>query len=169
MATNIPISEQQFKIRYLIDGTDINSLGIYVSQGSGYLDGHKRKIAYKHDWMDEDGADIDLSKFAKEPRDFRFDCFVIGETIEDAIDKLKTLLAIVDMPGVRNLEIQYYGNTKKITRKCFREEAVKVVKKFRYAKNVWTFTLILKEYFDTDQSVGGGGETGEPVNPENPD
>lgn len=148
MASPPPVSEQQFKIRYHIDGTDIATLGIFVSQGSGYVDGHKRKIAYRHDWIDEDGEDVDLSTFKKEARDFRFDCFVIGETIEDAIAKLEGLLAIIDLPGVRNLEIQYYGTTKKITRKCYREEAVKVVKKFRYAKNVWTFTLILKESFD---------------------
>ncbi len=147
-ATPPPVTEQQFKIRYLIDGTDISTLGIYVSQGFGYVDGHKRKIAYRHDWLDEDGEDVDLSTFKKEARDFRFDCFVIGETIEDAITKLEGLLAIIDLPGVRTLEIQYYGTTKKITRKCYREEAVKVVKKFRYAKNVWTFTLTLKESFD---------------------
>jgi hypothetical protein len=150
-ATPPPISEQQFKIRYLIDGTDIATLGIYVSQGSGYVDGHKRKIAYRHDWVDEDGEDVDLTTFKKEARDFRFDCFVIGETIEDAIAKLEGLLAIIDLPGVRTLEIQYYGTTKKITRKCYREEAVKVVKKFRYLTNVWTFTLQLKEYFDNEQ------------------
>ena len=147
-ATPPPVSEQQFKIRYLIDGTDIATLGIYVSQGSGYLDGHKRKIRYRHDWVDEDGEDVDLATFKKEARDFRFECFVIGETIEDAITKLEGLLAIIDLPGVRTLEIYYYGSVKKITSKCFREEAVKVVKKFRYAKNVWTFTLILKESFD---------------------
>lgn len=147
-ATPPPVTEQQFKIRYLIDGTDIATLGIYVSQGTGYVDGHKRKIAYRHDWIDEDGEDVDLSTFKKEARDFRFDCFVIGETIEDAIGKLEGLLAIIDLPGVRTLEILYYGTTKKITRKCYREDAVKVVKKFRYAKNVWTFTLILKESFD---------------------
>lgn len=148
MASPPPVSEQQFKIRYLIDGTDIATLGVHVSQGSGYVDGHKRKIAYRHDWVDEDGEDVDLSTFKKEARDFRFDCFVIGDTIEDAIGKLEGLLAIIDLPGVRTLEILYYGTTKKITRKCYREEAVKVVKKFRYAKNVWTFTLILKESFD---------------------
>lgn len=168
MAANIPVSEQQFKIKYLIDGTDISTLGIYVSQGSGYVDGHKRKIAYRHNWIDEDGEEIDLSTFRKEARDFKFDCFVVGETIEDAIAKRDALLAIIDMPGVRSLEIQYYGPTKKITLKCYREEAVKVVKKFRYAKNVWTFSLLLKEYFD-NSSQTGGGETGEPVNPENPD
>lgn len=147
-ATPPPISEQQFKIKYLIDGTDIATLGIYVSQGSGYVDGHKRKIAYRHNWLDEDGEDVDLTTFKKEARDFRFDCFVIGETIEDAITKLESLLAIIDATGVRTLEIQYYGTTKKITRKCYREEPVKVIKKFRYAKNAWTFTLILKESFD---------------------
>lgn len=143
-----PVSEQQFKIKYLIDGTDISTLGVYVSQGSGYLDGHKRKIAYRHDWVDEDGEDVDLTTFTKEARDFRLECFVVGETIEDAITKLNSLLAIIDQPGVRTLEVRYYGDSKKITRKCYREEAVKVVKRFRYAKNAWTFTLILKESFD---------------------
>lgn len=147
-ATPPPVTEQQFKIRYLIDGTDISTLGIYVSQGSGYLDGHKRKITYRHDWIDEDGEDVDLTKFVKEARNFSFECFVIGETIEDAIAKINGLLVIIDQPGVRTLEILYYGTTKKITRKCFREEAVKVVKKFRYMKNVWTFTLVLKEVFE---------------------
>lgn len=147
-ATPPPVSEQQFKIRYLIDGTDIATLGIYVSHGSGYVDGHKRKIAYRHNWVDEDGEDVDLTNFVKEARDFRFDCFVVGENIEDAITKLNGLLVIIDQPGVRTLEIQYYGTTKKIIRKCFREEPVKVVKKFRYMKNVWTFTLTLKEVFE---------------------
>lgn len=161
MATNIPIAEQQFKIKYLIDGTDIATFGIYVAQGAGYVDGHKRKIAYRHDWVDEDGEEVDLATFKREARDFRFECFVVGETIEDAITKLDDLLAIIDLPGVRTLEIQYYGTTKKITRKCYREEAVKVVKKFRYAKNVWTFTLVLREYFE-------GNSSGEPNNPETP-
>lgn len=153
-----PISEQQFKIKYLIDGTDIATLGIYVSHGSGYVDGHKRKIAYRHNWLDQNGEDVDLTSFRKEARDFKLDCFVIGDTIEDAITKLESLLAIIDAAGVRTLEIQYYGTTKKITRKCYREEAVKVIKKFRYLTNVWTFTLQLKEYF----------EESTPVNPANP-
>jgi len=141
-----PVSRLEFKIQYLLAGTDISTLGIYIKESSGLLDKAKRKIQYRHDWDDENGEEVDLTTFVVDAREFRFDCFVVGETITDALEKMDSLFALTDTAGVKTLEVYYYGSTKKLTFSVYREDSVKVVKKFRYLKNVWTFTLILKEH-----------------------
>ena len=146
MAAPIPVSRQQFIVKYLIDNYDLKGLGIYVKNSTGLFDAAKRKIAYRHDWIDEDGEVVDLATFKKENREFNLDCFVVGETITDAIDKINSLLAIIDTPGVHTLTVDYYGTLWKREYAVYREEAIKVVKQFRYRKNIWTFNLALKEY-----------------------
>ncbi len=145
---NPPIPQDQFRIRYSFDGTDVSSFNVYVVKSSGLLDAPKRKIAYRHDWIDENGEEVDLSSVKYEPRTFELTCFVKGETITEALNNRSGLLALIDQPGARTLVVQYYDTNDKITLKCFREDEVKLEKVFRYKKNIWTFTLKLKEYFE---------------------
>jgi len=146
MPTQPPVSLFNFKITYWIDGVDISSYKVFVRESQGLFDVPKRKIAYKHDWLDENGEDVDLATVKTETREIKLDCFVVGDTIIQAIENLNSLLAAIDQPGYRVLTVQYYNTNDKLTFNVYREEAVKVMKKFRYRKNVWSFTLSLKEY-----------------------
>ena len=143
---DLPVERYQWKVKYYIGGVNISTLGIYVKSSDGILDIPKRKIPYRHDWVDEDGEEVDLSSFKKEARTFTLDCFVKGESITEAIDNLQTLFNLLDVPGPVDFEVHYYSPIDKLTFQVFREEEVKVKKAFRYRKNIWTFQLKLKEY-----------------------
>jgi hypothetical protein len=146
MSTIPPIQRQQFRIKYLIDNTDLSTLNIYVKESHGLFNVGKRKIAYSHNWIDENGEVVDLSTVKKEAREFTLDCFVKGETITEAISYIESLVAILDTPGIHTLTVNYYGEPTQRTYNVYRVDEIKVLKKFRYAKNIWTFNLNLKEY-----------------------
>ncbi|MDP3452054.1 MAG: hypothetical protein Q8R90_03775 [Bacteroidales bacterium] len=137
---------------YKIGNTDISSLKIYVTNGSGYIDFPKRKIPYRHEWLDEDGEEVELGDYKAEAREIKLECIVLGTTINDAYTKINSLISLIDQSSFVRLEIIYdypavgqTGPTSKFQFDVFREEPVKVVKKLRKTGNAWTFTLILKD------------------------
>jgi len=137
---------------YKIGNTDISSLKIYVTHGSGYIDFPKRKIPYKHNWLDENGEEVVLGTYKAEAREIKLECVVLGTTINDAYTKLNSLLNLIDTNAFVKLEIIYdypaagqTGPTSKFQFNVYREEPVKVVKKLRKSGNAWTFTIVLKD------------------------
>jgi len=148
MGSQPTVTQEQFKIRYFFDGTDISTFNVFVIKSEGLLDAPKRKVAYRHNWLDESGEEVDLNTVNFEARTFKLNCFVKGDTITEALTNRDNLLSLIDQPGHRTLVVQYYGINDTITVKCFREEEVKLQKVFRYRKNIWTFTLTLKEFFE---------------------
>lgn len=137
-----------FKIKYFIDSVDIAKYKVYVSASKGILDAPKRKIAYKHSWLDESGDEVDLSTVKYEARVFELTCFVKGANIASAIANRNNLINAVDKSTYVTLKVQYGDVNDVITHKCYREDELSVLQKFRYGKNIWTFTLKLKEYFE---------------------
>ncbi len=146
MSTIPPIQQHQFKVKYLIDNTDLSTLNIYVKDSHGLFNVGKRKIAYSHNWIDEDGEVVDLLTVKKEAREFTLECFVKGSTITEAISNIEALVAILDTPGIHVLTVNFYGEATQRTYNVYRVDEIKVLKKFRFAKNIWTFNLNLKEY-----------------------
>jgi hypothetical protein len=153
---------------YKIGNTDLSTLKIYVTNGSGYIDFPKRKIAYKHEWLDENGEEVELGDYVAEAREIRLDCIVLGTTINDAYTKINTLLNLIDTSSFARLEIIYdypasgqVGPTHKFQFDVYREEPVKVVKKLRKTGNAWTFTLVLKDActdIPIHVTTGGGSQ-----------
>jgi len=141
-----PVDRVDFKIQYFIDSVDFITHGIYVRESAGLFDRPKRKIVYKHNWDEVDGEEVDLSNFVVEAREFRLECFVKGETIQDARDKINAFFTILDSAESKPFDVHYYGPLNKLSFYVYREEAVRVIKKFRFLQNVWTFTLVLKEH-----------------------
>jgi len=149
MAENTPpVSRWQFRIKYFINGKNFEDFKVYVKSVDGILDMPKRKIAYRHNWLDQDGEEVDLDTFIFEARTFKLNCFIVGDSIDSTINNLNSFFKELDIPGPRLLEIQYYTTDYKLSFNVYREDEVKVSKPFRYAKNVWTFNLILKEYIE---------------------
>lgn len=137
-----------FRIKYFIDAVDITNYNVYVSSSKGILDAPKRKIAYRHDWLDESGEEVDLSTIKFEARVFELSCFVKGANISSAIANRNSLINAIDKSTYITLKVQYGTSEEVITHKCYREDEVSLLQKFRYGKNIWTFTLKLKEYFE---------------------
>lgn len=136
------------RLRYKIDGNDLaTAYSIVVSMSHGLFEPAKRKIAYKHNWQDEDGEDVDLSTFIKEAREVKLDCFIKGTSATSVVANFKSFMSMIDQPGVRYLVVDVVNPDSVIenfvTVGVYREDQPRLQK--RLGSKFWTFQLVLKE------------------------
>lgn len=96
---------------YFIDGMDLwSTFSIGVEGGSDdFLKIPERKDSITHDWLDEDGIDIDLSRTFFKPRDIVLKCFSRTETKDDFFTKYYQLITVFRKPGLRRLTVSRHG------------------------------------------------------------
>lgn len=133
-----------WRVEYLLDNEDIlTTYGIYVKSSDELFDVPERKIGYRHNWLDDDGEEVDLSNVVLENRTIKLECFLQATKTIDAIKKFNTFIAAIDQTGTRTLEIKF--STADIVKfDVYREDKVKVVKRFKEFNNIWSFTLRLR-------------------------
>lgn len=93
--------------RYFIDGADLwTYYGVGVESGSDdFLKMPKPKERTTHDWTDENGIDVDLSRTFVEPKEAELKCHLIANDENDFWIKYQRLLATLLQPGLRRLSI----------------------------------------------------------------
>ncbi|KAA2241667.1 hypothetical protein F0L74_17470 [Chitinophaga agrisoli] len=93
--------------QYLMDGADLWLVyGVTISAGSDDLMKFPaRKDSISHDWEDENGIDIDLSRVFFQSREASFQCNIIANDETDFWQKYSGFLAMLAKPDLRRLEI----------------------------------------------------------------
>lgn len=93
--------------QYYIDGADLWLVyGVTIRSGSDDLMKFpERKDSISHDWEDENGIDIDLSRVFLQSREATFQCNIIANSEVDFWQKYNSFLAMLVQPNLRRLEI----------------------------------------------------------------
>lgn len=97
---------------YAIDGIDLwDNYGVTVETGGldGFLKLPKRKDSIQHDWQDEDGLDIDLSRTFFEAREIPINCVVVADSEAEFWTKYNGFLNALKKPGTRRLSVNPFG------------------------------------------------------------
>lgn len=97
--------------RYYLDGADMwlyYSLGV-ESGSDDFLKMPKRKESITHDWLDENGIDIDTSRVFLEAKEIELKCHILAANEADFWEKYNRLLTAFSKPGVRRLTIVEFG------------------------------------------------------------
>lgn len=97
--------------RYYLDGAD---LWLYykvgVESGSDdLLKMPKRKESITHNWLDENGIDVDLSRVFVEAKDIELKCHIIADSEADFWENYNRLQTTLKKPGLRRLTITEFG------------------------------------------------------------
>lgn len=98
--------------QYLLDGIDLwTNFGITIEKGGldDLLKIPKRKASIEHDWMDEDGLDIDLSRTFFEAKDSVLKCIIIAGTEADFWLHYNQFVSLLRKPGTRRFSVNVFG------------------------------------------------------------
>lgn len=105
---------------YYIDGYSLYAtFGVVVTTGSSdLLQFAERKESTTHDWLDENGIDVDLSRVFLKSREATFQMWIIADSEADFWNKYNGFLSFLTKPGLRRLTItehskEYYVYYKK--------------------------------------------------------
>lgn len=97
---------------YLMDGFDLwNSFGITIEKGGldDLLKLPKRKQSIQHDWLDEDGLDIDLTRTFLEAKESVLKCFIIADTEAEFWTHYNQFLSLLVKPGTRRFTVNVFN------------------------------------------------------------
>lgn len=97
---------------YLIDGIDLwTFFGITIEKGGldDFLKIPKRKESTTHNWQDENGLDVDLSRTFLEAKDIVLKCFIIADNEVQFWDNYNRFLALLIKPGTRRFTVNVFG------------------------------------------------------------
>jgi len=99
--------------QYYIDGADLYMIyGVTISAGSDDLLKYpKRKESITHDWLDENGVDVDLSRVFLESREVTLQCNFIVRSKAEFWPKYSAFIAMLIKPGLRRLELSEFGKS----------------------------------------------------------
>lgn len=96
---------------YYIDGIDLwQAYGLIIQLGSAdFLRFPAAKAAISHDWPDQNGIDVDLSKVYLQARTGTLQCVMVADSEAQFFQKHQALLARLVQPGLRRLSITAHG------------------------------------------------------------
>lgn len=99
--------------QYYIDGSDLYMVfGITVESGSDdLLKFPSRKESISHNWQDENGIDVDLSRVFFEAREATFSCNFIANSQADFWTKYNSFIYKMMQPGLRRLEVSEFDKS----------------------------------------------------------
>lgn len=99
-----------FSGRYFIDGIDLWNFKTIVSRGSeDFLRYPARKQSMEHNWPNQNGVEVDLTKVYFDARDITLECAIICQSEADFWTSYKGLLALMAQPGKRRIEIAEFS------------------------------------------------------------
>ena len=93
--------------QYYMDGKDLFLVyGVIVEKGmDDLLKIPDRKDSIEHDWKDENGLDVDLSRVFFEAREVSLQCAILADTDADFFNKYTGFIAMLAQPDLRRLEV----------------------------------------------------------------
>lgn len=97
--------------RYFIDGADLwTNFKVGIESGSDdFLKMPKRKSSIQHDWSDENGLDVDLSRAFFEAKNIELKCHIIADNEADFWSNYNKFLGVLAKPGNRRLTVTELG------------------------------------------------------------
>lgn len=97
---------------YLLDGYDLwKQFGITVEKGGldDFLKLPKRKESITHNWLDENGLDVDLTRTFLEAKDVVMKCVIIADDEVKFWDQYNRFLSLLIKPGTRRLTVNVFN------------------------------------------------------------
>lgn len=93
--------------KFLLGGKDLfDNYGIVVESTEGIMTMPKRKRPIKQSWPDEHGDAVDLQSFLLESRQITLNCWMVGTSFSDFVDKLNSFKYLLSVDGSLRLHIQ---------------------------------------------------------------
>ncbi len=135
---------------YFIDGIDLwTTFGLVVEEGSAdMLQYAPKKESIKHDWMDSNGVEVDLSRIFFGPREIILKCAILCESEEEFWEKHDDFISHLIQPGKRRLSIKAHGERSYYVyyKECNNYTQVKALQGIDTPKKVAArFSLVLEE------------------------
>jgi hypothetical protein len=89
------------------DGIDLwNTFAIGIKEGTAlFLQAPAKKDSIVHDWPDQNGIDVDLTKFFFKERDIVLQCWMITETEIEFWQKRNAFLSRISQTGLHRITI----------------------------------------------------------------
>jgi PKD repeat protein len=131
-------------IIYKLDGNDLKTYGVYISDSAGLLSKPKLKNPLNHNWETYHGEVVDLSKRYYESRDITLNCFIKASSSAEFITKCNTFLALFDQSGTRRLSVTV-DSSEPILYEVYLNDGIEISKTWGHSKMIGTFSLKLKE------------------------
>lgn len=97
---------------YYLDGVDLwTNFGLTIAKGSldDFLKLPKRKGSIEHNWPDEDGLDVDLSRNFYEARDINIKFYIISDTEAAFWTQYNGFMTLLKKPGLRRFNVVVFG------------------------------------------------------------
>jgi hypothetical protein len=96
---------------WYLDGMDVwTNFAIGIKEGTaGFLQHPERKESITHNWPDQNGLDIDLSKIFFKERDIILQCWLFTETETEFWTKRNAFIQQLSKPGLRRFTVTAHG------------------------------------------------------------
>lgn len=131
-------------ITYYLDGVDLTTYGVYISESNGLLSRPKPKAIPTQSWANYHGEVSDLSKKYYEARKIVLDCFIKATSKEDFLTKMTNFLQVFDASGTRRLMVTV-DPAKPLLYEVYLSSGIEPKKKWSDSTMVGTFTIELTE------------------------
>lgn len=129
---------------YTLDGSSLESLGVYVSSATGLFSLPKLKEPQTVDWPDKNGVMVDIVNPRYKPRDITLNCFSKGATGAAAMAGVTAVIAKLNTAGLKTLTLTL--GTSSYSYQVYCEDGVEISRKsWGSGKVVLEFTVKLKE------------------------
>lgn len=132
------------EIKYYIDGVDILTYDVHVSDSDGLLSQPKMKAPLSLDWANYHGEQVALQKKFYDSRTIKLECFVRATSTTDFITKCNSFQALFTKPWTSRLTV-LAGPNVPLVYEVYAPEGIEVKKQWNESLMVGTFTLTLKE------------------------
>jgi len=97
---------------YLMDGFDLwTQFGITIEKGGldDLLKIPKRKQSIEHNWTDENGLDVDLTRNYFEAKDSTLKCIIIADSEIKFWDQYNRFISLLTKPGTRRFTVNVFN------------------------------------------------------------
>jgi hypothetical protein len=96
---------------YYIDGIDLwTTFGIFVEDGSdGFLRFPPSKEKYTHDWIDQNGIDVDLSRVYTGAKEILLKMAIVVKTEDEFWNNREAFFAMLTQPGPRRISVAEFN------------------------------------------------------------
>lgn len=131
------------KAIFLMDGIDISSYGIHVSESKGWYLLPSFKDSLKNEWSDENGHDIDLSRRYVNARTIELSCFCYAATNSLFLKKYIDFINLIDKPKHRRISL--IVDELRFEFDVYRSDEVDFKKEYDNSSTVGQFSLKLIE------------------------
>lgn len=132
------------EVTYKLDGIDLKTYGIGISDSKGVLSRPKLKTPSKQQWDNYHGDVLDLSRKFYEARTITLECFIKADGATDFITKCKAFMDQFDKPELRQLLVSVEGS-EPLAFMVYLEGGIDFEKTWNDRLMVGTFTLTLSE------------------------